>query len=82
MEDRAGRQRHLVATLGAFTPLPVAQRERPAVTAARTSKAIGPATGLQIRAARRLVNELSLELPEAGRERRAGHDDTLLMGAS
>jgi len=82
VEDRPGRQRHLVAALGAFTPLPVAQRERPVVAAARTSKAIGPATGLQIRAARRLVSELPLELPEAGRERRAGHGGTLLMVAS
>lgn len=82
VEDRARRQRHLVPALGAFTTLPLAERERPAVAAARTSKAVRPATGLQILTARRLVSELPLEMAEADRECRPGHRNTLLMVAS
>jgi hypothetical protein len=52
------------------------------MAAARASKAVGPATGLQILAARRLVSKLPLELLKAGRERRTRHESTLLIVAS
>jgi len=82
MEHRARRQRDLVPTLRAFAPMPLAEGIRSPTLAARTSKPVGPSTRLQVLPAGRFVSELLLELPEAGRERRAGHGGTLLIVAS
>jgi hypothetical protein len=82
VEHRPGRQRHLVPTPGPFASMPFAQWIRSLTAAARTVKPGGPSTGFQILPARRLIGELLLELPEAGRERRTRHGGTLLMVAS
>jgi hypothetical protein len=82
MQDGARGQRHLVATLGALSTLPLAEGERPVMTTARTPKPLGPATRFEVPPAGLLACELPLKFAEACRERRPRHSGTLLMAAS
>jgi hypothetical protein len=81
VENRPGRQRHLMPAGGA---LPVSLSHhgiRALVPAAPTGKAIGPATGCQILLAGLLGGELTLKLAQACRKGRTRHVPTLHLVA-
>jgi hypothetical protein len=77
VENRPGRQRHLMAASRALPASLSHHGIRALVPAAPTRKAVEPATGCQILLANLFVGELTLKLAQARRKGGTGHPPTL-----
>ena len=80
VEDRARRERHLMAASGAL-PASMGHRIGPPMLAPRTDEPVRPATGGQILLAGVLGRKLTLELVQILRKRRARYAPTLQIVA-